>query len=60
MDMMGCMWHMQCGGNIMKPVYISSKEKCGMIGKFSVTNLALAGLSTTAFISLQNVLRYIL
>lgn len=44
----------------MKPVYISSKEKCGMIGKFSVTNLALAGLSTTAFISLQNVLRYIL
>lgn len=48
--------NMQSGRIIMKHVYISLK-KDGLIGKLYVMNLALTGLSTTACISLQNILK---
>lgn len=57
--MTGCMWHMQSGRIIMKHVYLVWK-KMGLIGKLYVTNLALTGLSTTAFIFCKIYLRYIL
>lgn len=41
-------------------VYSSLKKSRGLIGKLCVSNLALTGLSTTAFIFLQNIVRYIL
>lgn len=50
-------WHIQSGRIIMKHVFILVWKKDGADSKLYVTNLALTGLSTTAFVSLKNILK---